>query len=724
MTDSADQIDAEHGVEWPLLPVNQPCKLDSISVSSVCRDISDLIVAHISSDDEAPINTQDVHTISQALKDIIHGNYMSGAVFYALLASRIHFASEAKRGPALAQLLQLRAEVCQEIASQLLEDIPHDEAAQYIVFAFYPFADGVDDETQSVPYWLRVSALELAIHGEAKRFLAHPVMVSIVDELWSGTLVFDPFIYKAHRIRVRTRRQLSAILYARKGILGRYSPEHISIFKPSRLRVPCYRHYLKIGSVLVLVALYLKLIFNWRSEPSFNEAVFSLWAVGFVLDEFTNIKYIGWRLYSLSLWGWCDLCTTAAILCYWVFRFLALHLVNNATAIDTLNKWALNVLILAAIVLIPRASSILEANKSFARLAISMRKLSIDLIYCVVAVVIFSIGFSASLTAFAKGVFQPSEVVFSQLQIFFGFTPAVWLNWEKYSFPGALTLFLYLFLAQFVVSTMVSAALNSRYRDISEHSLEEYHYHCAVRVQSKIKSEHSSLFFFAEPFNTINWLLFPIQYFIPIQRYLGFTRFILKLTHMPVFLCIYLYEGTLVRFRTHKQKQADEQHERLQNYLNQRVGNRAPKPHIQRKRRGAHVDVERSMAPRASKFDLVEEVLSSNVEPVSGSSVPASRLDVGPSPSFAVREPTLRRQYNPRKNSVFSLSRESDLDTLRLQLQRRRFSIPFELDIGSTGDYSEANEFLDDLKRQNKRIEVLLGLICAKLDIDESQYRF
>ena len=572
-----------------------PCRLDRIPIASITNELNDIIVSIV----DSPIPKDLLHnSASFILRPIIlrlRRDYLGAGLFYALMANRIHFFQECKEDPAWALLWKTRAHVCELVALKMAAEFETDELAQSLVFEFYPLADrdSVDTPLINIPSWLRISSLEMAIKAEAKAFLAHPVISHVVEDLWDGHIVLDAPIHKAHRASLRTGADLKRLLASRRGILSRYSFENTTIIKPSRLRVPKYRQWLKSCNVAVIVGLY---IWNLGTKSSdffgWGQALFNLWCLGFVYDELSTLRTVGSKLYFIILWSACDFCTIIFLLIFWVLQLSALFFDNSK-----LIKRSYDILAAAGITLLPRVFSIFELSETFSRTVISVRKMIMDLVYCWTTIVMFSLGFGAALVHFGRGIYPPTEVIYSLFQVLFGFTPAVWQTWQGYhSTLAAAILFLYLFMAQFVVQTIVIAALTARYMETAEHSTEEYHFIKAVNTEIKIKSERSVFFFFTEPFNLLNLFMQLLASFCSPSFYLRAGRIILKLTHAHIFLVIYIYEHVSYAILTLRKKAWEEQAERIQKHIKRRH---------QRRSRPIRLDESEQ-----TRFDVVEEMLS------------------------------------------------------------------------------------------------------------------
>lgn len=559
-----DAENADQGSSYDWDSAENP--LDRVAVSTLTTDINALIITDIDtivhSNERVPAGM--ITPIVRRIKEV----FLSPGTLYALLASRMHFQQESNADPSIAKLWRTRSYVCEDVAIRLIAEYEPTELAQCLVYEFYPLADG--SALEIIPTWLRVSALELAIKSKAKKLLAHPIFVNIIADLWDGHLVLDPYVHKVHRSdQLASKHDLWRLMNARKGVLVRYDFETTTIFKPSRLRVPKYRDWLKAVNLAILVMLYVSLMGPSQTPQSPGrrtlEFTFQFWLVAFIVDEIQVFNAVGLQLYFMTLWSLCDFVTFVLGIAYLFFRDVM------PAVSDFPQVWsnaAFDVLAVAGVTLIPRIFAILEASVGFSRTVISVRKMITELLWCWIAIAMFSVGFWAALAHFGRGVFSRTKVFYDLVQIMFGFTPAVWQTWTQYPGLGAMILFLYLFMAEFVVTTIVTAALSAKVVETKDNSLEEYHFLNAVRTELRIKSERQVLYFYSQPFNILGFFPLPLlRYMLPTRWYLRVNRSLLKLTHWHIFLAIYAYERLTSVILTRRAKASDLMHKRIKQHL-------------------------------------------------------------------------------------------------------------------------------------------------------------
>ena len=173
----------------------------------------------------------------------------------------------------------------------------------------------------------RVSTLEIAIRAQAKRFLAHPLVIEQLEAIWAGTVVFHQPADNLHRTIARVipnqNRGYGAINSSNGPILQAspdrlqpakqrdhlqpmkvpirravtlYDPKQASLLKLSRLRVPRYRQFLSTCSFAVLLALYLVVLIEQSVSITPLEVLFWFWSAGFLLDEVVGFNEQGFSL--------------------------------------------------------------------------------------------------------------------------------------------------------------------------------------------------------------------------------------------------------------------------------------------------------------------------------------------------------------------------------------------------------------------------------------------
>lgn len=169
----------------------------------------------------------------------------------------------------------------------------------------------------------RISALEIAIRAQAKKFLAHPLVVQQLEAIWAGTIVFHSVADSLHRKPdssqsnptsdelspgrrpsrqlppppKRTNADLPASALMRRTVTL-YDPHDSSLFKLSRLRVPRYRNLFSTISFGIMLGLFLAVLTEKSDDITVLEVIFWFWSAGYMLDEIVGFSEQGFGLYS------------------------------------------------------------------------------------------------------------------------------------------------------------------------------------------------------------------------------------------------------------------------------------------------------------------------------------------------------------------------------------------------------------------------------------------
>ena len=266
--------------------------------------------------------------------------HFSRATLYALMANCLQFEREIHLSPGNSGANQTRAMVSELLAIKLLREYSTRELIDALSYEFYPL-QGQDQSTILVtgPHRkrvvaARVSCLEVAIRAQAKRFLAHPVVVQQLEAIWAGTIVFHSAADSLHRSMNNQSRNLDygatidpnddITTESSNKILRRsvtiYNPRDASLFKLSRLRVPRYRQFLSTLSFAVLLGLFLAVLEQRSRRITSLEILFWFWSAGFMLDEVVGFNEQGFSLYLMSFWNLFDVGILLLLFAYYCLR--------------------------------------------------------------------------------------------------------------------------------------------------------------------------------------------------------------------------------------------------------------------------------------------------------------------------------------------------------------------------------------------------------------------
>lgn len=496
--------------------------------------------------------------------------HFSRATLYALMANCLQFQKEIQLNPGNSGASQTRAMVSELLAIKLLREYTTRELIDALSYEFYPL-QGQDPSTawssglhgrhgKRLAGAARVSCLEVAIRAQAKRFLAHPVVVQQLEAIWAGTIVFHSAADNLHR---RTNRTATAgeLDYgtstdhngnqgpvpggaALRRSVTLYNPRDASLFKLSRLRVPRYRQFLSTLSFAVLLGLFLAVLEERSRQITSLEIVFWFWSAGFMLDEIVGFNEQGFSLYLMSFWNLFDLGILLLLVCYYCLRIYGAFLTypRNRQVADQ----AYDILAANAVLLFPRLFSILDHYRYFSQLLIAFRIMASDLIAVFVLIVIACSGFFVAFLSFGDED-SPRTVAYALFQMLMGFTPTAWAMWDDYNLVGRTILTVFLFICHFVVVTILITVLTNSFMSIVQNANQEHQFLFAVNTISMVKSD--ALFSYMAPTNIIAWLVTPLRYVIPFRQFIRLNRTIIKITHLPILFTICFYEKTILSAR-------------------------------------------------------------------------------------------------------------------------------------------------------------------------------
>jgi len=555
--------------ESPLLPIFSSDHLNTLPVFSFTHTFREMVIERCDTvlTWEQLRSPQVSQFLVKPVQQEIREHHLSAATQYALLANCMQFNKEARLQPGNSGTNRTRAMICELIAMRMIRECGTRELIDALSYDFdplqgQPVVEGLGTTSpprRATPRSARISCIEIAIRANAKRFLAHPLVVQHLEAIWNGSIVFHSAADSMHRRRIPmfhnsygTHRQpsLSAQpVVSNNRTATLYNPREASLFKLSRLRVPRYRNILSTISFAILLVLFLAVLEDRPLVITPMEILFWVWATGYMLDEVIGFNEQGFSLYIASFWNTFDVGILLLL-----FVYLCLRLYGVAIPDDDLNKMhitnrAYDVLAASAVLLFPRLFSVLDHYRYFSQLIIAFRMMAADMLAIFVLIVIFCSGFLVALTfAFSKGKTEdPKAVAYALLQMLLGFTPAAWDRWDDYNWLGRTVMTLFLFICHFVVVTILITVLTNSFMEIVRNANEEHQYLFAVNVISNVKSD--ALFAYVPPTNVLQWLVTPLRYCLPFRQYVKVNRTIIKVTHLPILWTIYLYERLVLRQR-------------------------------------------------------------------------------------------------------------------------------------------------------------------------------
>ncbi|KAG5439296.1 hypothetical protein PCANB_001595 [Pneumocystis canis] len=465
----------------------------------------------------------------------------SYGIVYALLANQVQFIKEASENPLMTSVNTTCAVVCELVAIKILKYFEAQELIDVLTYDFWPLQGStLSYNDTSFIKTHKISAIEVAIRAEAKRFLSVPVVVQILENIWRGNIVFYSASDK-NDFMPESYRKISTI----------YDRKECSILKLSRLRVPKYRHYMATVSFAVMLTLVTATLIQNMPQVTTLELIMDFWAIGFMLDEIVGISDSGTRLYLLNLWNIFDVILFCIFIGFLALRLYGLFVDDPEYKISRI---AYDILATNAIFLFPRLFSTMDHYRYFSQMLIGFRKMAIDFFTTLILILIIFSGFWVALSlAFARDSYSPKSLAFRLMQLFFGFSPAAWDMMGNLNILGQTLLILFMANSNYFVVTVLVSVLSNSFSSVRANAYEEHQFLFAINTISSVKSD--AYFFYQTPFNILQWIIYPLSYILSKQNYLKLNQYVIKVTHFPILFIIFLYERFYLRQKTFDAKE-------------------------------------------------------------------------------------------------------------------------------------------------------------------------
>ncbi|KAF2855754.1 hypothetical protein T440DRAFT_414509 [Plenodomus tracheiphilus IPT5] len=576
--DEDDEENDDRRRDGSLLPVFSSEVLDRLPIYSTTHAVRIILVQRC----ETTLSWDQLRSpqVSQFLvkpiQQQIRSDHFSRGALYCLLANCLQFRKEGEENPGNVGVSKTRALICELLAMRLLKEFSTREMIDALSYDFDPL-QGLQGQGQGnhTPHWsrqaprsARISTLEIAIRAQAKKFLAHPLVVRQLEAIWAGTIVFHSVADSLHRKpdspqgrgysafddnvspRAGPSRRISPTktpaLLPPTALLRRtvtlYDPHDASLFKLSRLRVPRYRNLFSTLSYGIMLGLFLAVLAEKSVDITALEVLFWFWSAGYMLDEVVGFSEQGFGLYIMSVWNAFDLGILLMFMAYYILRLYGILMPDVSRPVVA--AMAYDVLGSTAVLLFPRLFSALDHYRYFSQLLIAFKMMAMDLVAILVLIVISCSGFFVAFSLAFKRDLGASDAAYAIFQLVMGFTPAAWDLWPDMNFLGKSLLALFLFICHFLIVTILVTVLTNSFMAVVKNAEEEHQFLFAVNTISMVKSD--ALFSYIPPTNIIGWLLIPLKYMMSFKRFLRMNRLVIKLTHIPILFTIFIYERVLL----------------------------------------------------------------------------------------------------------------------------------------------------------------------------------
>ncbi|KAI0382062.1 nonselective cation channel [Hypomontagnella monticulosa] len=456
------------------------------------------------------------------------------SIVYCLLVNRSQFLHEQEHMTNRQNVHYTRATLCELVATRILrrfgDDNPGSEGllllANILVAGFGPFQNAPSDIRQEAFLGPTMSqnrtlpALEVAILTSSKYFLSSTHCQKVVNAIYIGQLDMIPDRYKQKPISL-------------------YEPHQAPLLNQYRLVVPRTRNVLEIIQFIVLLTVYL--LFMLERNPdylSIFEIAFSVYAFGWVLDQFATILAHGWNVYTQNLWSFLDV--TFALV-YWAYLILRIYGWKSGQPVP--GQQALDVLAMGAPVLVPRlAFSLLSDNLVF----LSLRSMMADFALLTALAAWCFGGFLLSMVWLAEGRHNVINISKWMLWIWFGLDgTGITRSAEFHWLLGPILMITFTFLGNTLFLTILVSMLSNTFSTIVTNATAEIQFRRAVLTLEGVKSD--AIFAYQPPFNIIAlFVLVPMRFFVSPRWFHKIHVATVRTINLPVLLFIAAIERRLL----------------------------------------------------------------------------------------------------------------------------------------------------------------------------------
>ncbi|OZJ03209.1 hypothetical protein BZG36_04532 [Bifiguratus adelaidae] len=529
------------------------------------------------------------------------------ASVYTWLLVRCHFLKESSSDIGNAKLFETRANVCEIVATRLLKSFPMRSLIHVLTFDFSP-TQGSDmsraqfspnafeqsNTTSSLPQHLkmfphslqdtlsqssflnhsqheppRMNAIEVAIEGYSKWFLANNLVQEVLNEIWQGNIVFfaaafdeQPMTFPSHRLFPaapprsmsshgrRWSRRGSNLPMVQKSV-SLHDNTDIRLFQLSRLRVPKYKSFVSAVMFAIFIILYTVVLFQRSKEVTIWEVALDLFTLGFTVDEILQFANSGATVYFENIWNMFDFAILLIFIGFFSLRMRWISYNGHASPPDDspLHQYdfAFDLLACNSILLWPRLFAVLDHYRFFGTMLIVIRHMMIDASLFFTLLFVFFLGFLQAFYALGRDSYSYSEIAWLMLKVFFGSQYIGFdVAFKLHPIFGPIVMTLYISISTLVLMTILISIFNQSFSTIISNAHEEYLFLFSIKVLEHIQSDQ--LYEFMPPFNLIQVaILSPLSHCLPGDTFSKLNQGLMKVIFFPVLLGIYLYEWILYK---------------------------------------------------------------------------------------------------------------------------------------------------------------------------------
>ncbi|KAH8980895.1 hypothetical protein EDB92DRAFT_1899322 [Lactarius akahatsu] len=382
------------------------------------------------------------------------------------------------------------------------------------------------------------SALEVAISSSAKRFVASPIVQSVVNDIYSGRVIYSS---SANRSIVADNYKLRAIEI--------YNGRNAPWLNHYRLRVPRYGAILEfLNFACLLVTFILCLFYKDLNTPNAFEVLFIVFAAAFALEEYTASVEHGWSVYFANMWNIFDSTFIVVTTLYLVLRVKGLSSGDNSTS-----ELGFDILACGACIIFPRLAFFMVSNNV---VIFALRAMTAEFVFFMgIAATCFS-GLLFTLWMLGSEQWTLRSIAWLMVQIWFGNT---YLSFGQASsfhpFFGPILMVGFAALSNTLLLTILISILSNTFTRIDANANQEFLFQFTITTLEGMKSD--ALFSYQPPFNLLAFaVLLPASWVLTPRSLHSANVFLIRLTSFPVLVTISLYERYLLtHFSIHESAQ-------------------------------------------------------------------------------------------------------------------------------------------------------------------------
>ncbi|KAI1083176.1 nonselective cation channel [Whalleya microplaca] len=443
------------------------------------------------------------------------------SIVYCLLVNRSQFLHEQEHMSNRQNVHYTRATLCEVVATRILRRFGEDNQgsqgllllANILVAGFEPFQNAPEEVRREASlgstwsYHRTLPALEVAILSGSKYFLSSTHCQKVIDAIYIGKVIYTPSTFLntiPDRYKMRP--------------ISLYEPQKEPLLNQYRLIVPRTRNMLEIGHIL--------------------EMAFSVYAFGWVLDQFATILEHGWNVYTQNLWSFLDVMFAIV---YWAYLILRIH--GWRTGQPGPGQQALDVLAMGAPVLVPRlAFNLLSDNLVF----LSLRSMVADFTLLTFLACWCFCGFLLSMVWLAEGRRDFVTISKWMLWIWFGLDgTGVQRSTDFHWLLGPILMITFAFLGNTLFLTILVSMLSNTFSTIVSNAAAEIQYRKAVLTLEGVKSD--AIFAYQPPFNIIAlFVLLPMKFLVSPRWFHKIHVATVRAINLPLLLLIVFIERRLL----------------------------------------------------------------------------------------------------------------------------------------------------------------------------------